>query len=114
MVILFLIFAAEFYLALYPFGGTGKPEAESFFSAYIAAPLFICDFIGYKIYMKTKFVRGKDMDFREAKVFDRIDEREKEEAERIKEQGGAIEENVGQWELRKRKVTATAKNMIFG
>lgn len=47
---LFLIFvflAAELYFALFPFGGS--PTAEGFFSTYLSVPLFILDYVGYKV-----------------------------------------------------------------
>ncbi|GAD95203.1 amino acid transporter [Paecilomyces variotii No. 5] len=45
LVILF-IFGCEFYLSVFPFDA--KPSAKAFFSTYLAAPLFIFDFLAYK------------------------------------------------------------------
>ncbi|KAK8169343.1 amino acid transporter [Phyllosticta citrichinensis] len=80
ILVIFLIMAAEFYLAIWPFDA--KPSAENFFATYIAAPLFVIDYFAYKWWYKTKIVRPEDMDFTEAFHFDEIERREREEAER--------------------------------
>lgn len=41
---------AQFYVALFPIGG--KPDAQAFFESYLAAPIVILFFVGYKIYYK--------------------------------------------------------------
>ncbi|KAF7887628.1 hypothetical protein EAF00_009922 [Botryotinia globosa] len=46
LVILCLV--AQFYVALFPIGG--KPEVEAFFQAYLAAPIVILFFVGYKVF----------------------------------------------------------------
>ncbi|GME36576.1 putative amino acid permease protein [Neofusicoccum parvum] len=79
---LFLIFvflAAELYFALFPFGGS--PTAEGFFSTYLSVPLFILDYVGYKLWFRTKVVKPKEMDFTPAFYFDEEDRREKEAEE---------------------------------
>lgn len=43
---IFFIMGCEFYLALY---GEGEPTAKEFFSIYLACPLFIFDFVAYKV-----------------------------------------------------------------
>lgn len=43
--------ACEFYLAVSPFGE--KPSAKAFFSVYLAFPLFIFDFLAYKVSIPT-------------------------------------------------------------
>jgi amino acid transporter len=43
-----LCLIAQFYVALFPIGG--NPEVEAFFEAYLAAPVVILFFVGYKIY----------------------------------------------------------------
>ncbi|RAL59412.1 hypothetical protein DID88_006786 [Monilinia fructigena] len=45
-----LCLIAQFYVALFPIGG--KPDAEAFFQAYLAAPVVILFFVGYKVYYK--------------------------------------------------------------
>ncbi|KAI9731033.1 MAG: hypothetical protein M1834_005496 [Cirrosporium novae-zelandiae] len=77
LVLCFCFLAAELYFALWPFGG--EPSAEGFFSTYISPPLFAIDFLLYKWYFKTKFVRGKDMNFRQAEWFDEFDRKKAEE-----------------------------------
>ncbi|RDW71523.1 amino acid permease-2 [Coleophoma cylindrospora] len=42
---------AQFYVALFPIGG--KPDAMAFFESYLAAPVVIAFFIGYKLYQRT-------------------------------------------------------------
>lgn len=63
--------------------------------------------------MKTAFVKATEMDFSEGKVFDAIDEQERVEAERL-EAETPEEKKLGPWEMRKRKVKKTAKDLIFG
>ncbi|KAF2089928.1 amino acid transporter [Saccharata proteae CBS 121410] len=77
IVVVGLVLVAEFYLAVFPFGAA--PSAENFFATYIAAPLFVADYFVYKWWYKTEIVRYADMDFREARVFDQIEKRQKEE-----------------------------------
>lgn len=55
-----LVLIAQFWTAMWPIGG--KPNAESFFMAYLAVPVVIVFYLSYKIYYKTPFVRSKDMD----------------------------------------------------
>jgi len=43
--------AAQFYIALFPIGGD-PPSADAFFQAYLAAPIVIAFFIGYKLWYK--------------------------------------------------------------
>lgn len=42
----FFIMGCEFYLALF---GDGTPTAKGFFSVYLAVPLFLFDYIAYKV-----------------------------------------------------------------
>jgi amino acid transporter len=52
-----LCLVAQFYVALFPIGGS--PNAEAFFEAYLAAPIVIACFVGYKIYTRD-FSLGVD------------------------------------------------------
>lgn len=45
-----LCLIAQFYVALFPIGGS--PDAQAFFESYLAAPIVILFFVGYKIYYK--------------------------------------------------------------
>lgn len=45
-----LCLIAQFYVALFPIGG--KPDAMAFFESYLAAPVVIAFFIGYKLYYR--------------------------------------------------------------
>ncbi|CAG8077049.1 unnamed protein product [Penicillium salamii] len=71
LVIVLFVFGCEFYLACWPFGEKGS--VKSFFSSYLAAPLFVFDYFVYKWYYKTKIVKPIDMDFGPARPFDEQD-----------------------------------------
>ncbi|KAL5335907.1 amino acid permease/ SLC12A domain-containing protein [Aspergillus crustosus] len=71
LVIVLFIFGCEFYLACFPFGEKGS--AKSFFSTYLAAPLFFFDYFVYKWWFKTKIIKPSEMDFTPAEVFDEED-----------------------------------------
>ncbi|PWY92519.1 amino acid transporter [Aspergillus heteromorphus CBS 117.55] len=71
LVVILFIAGCEFYLACFPFGEKGS--ATSWFSSYIAAPLFFLDYFGYKIYYRSKLVAPADMDFTVALAFDEED-----------------------------------------
>lgn len=45
-----LCLIAQFYVALFPIGGS--PNAMDFFESYLAAPIVIAFFVGYKLYYK--------------------------------------------------------------
>ncbi|KAG9230019.1 amino acid permease/ SLC12A domain-containing protein [Amylocarpus encephaloides] len=45
-----LCLIAQFYVSLFPIGG--KPDAKAFFENYLAAPIVILFFVGYKVYYK--------------------------------------------------------------
>ncbi|KAK2625861.1 hypothetical protein QTJ16_005173 [Diplocarpon rosae] len=45
-----LCLVAQFYVALWPVGGS--PDAEAFFKSYLAAPIILLFFFGYKLYYK--------------------------------------------------------------
>jgi amino acid transporter len=45
-----LCLIAQFYVALFPIGGS--PDAMAFFESYLAAPVVILFFVGYKVYYK--------------------------------------------------------------
>ncbi|KAJ5281795.1 Amino acid/polyamine transporter I [Penicillium angulare] len=71
LVLVAFIFGCEFYLSCWPFGEKGSPK--TFFSTYLAAPLFVFDYLAYKFWYKTKIVKAKDMDFSAAEYFDEED-----------------------------------------
>ncbi|TVY81031.1 putative amino-acid permease P7G5.06 [Lachnellula suecica] len=50
---------AQFYIALFPIGGA-PPNAEDFFEAYLAAPIVIAFFVGYKLW-KREWSIGVDL-----------------------------------------------------
>lgn len=45
-----LCLIAQFYVALFPIGG--KPDAKAFFESYLAAPIVILFFVGYKLFYR--------------------------------------------------------------
>jgi amino acid transporter len=51
---------AQFYIALFPIGG--QPNAASFFQAYLAAPIVLVFYIGWKIWHRTRFVKAHEVD----------------------------------------------------
>lgn len=58
----FLVLVAQFWIALFPIGGT--PNASDFFQSYLGLPVILISWIGYKIYMKDwkLIIRAKDID----------------------------------------------------
>ncbi|KAJ6100227.1 hypothetical protein N7467_001762 [Penicillium canescens] len=71
LIIVLFVFGCEFYLACWPFGEKGS--VKSFFSSYLAAPLFFFDYFVYKWYYKTNIVKPMEMDFGPAREFDEQD-----------------------------------------
>lgn len=57
-----LCLIAEFYISLFPIGGS--PNAEAFFESYLAAPVILVLFVGYKLWTRdtSLWVKIKDMD----------------------------------------------------
>ncbi|KAL8839738.1 MAG: hypothetical protein Q9170_001609 [Blastenia crenularia] len=54
---------ATFYVSLFPVGGS--PDAQTFFENYLAGPIVIALYLGWKVYTRGKgglFVRASDMD----------------------------------------------------
>ena len=41
---------AQFWVALSPIGNGGKCNAQAFFESYLAAPLWLCMYLGYMLY----------------------------------------------------------------
>lgn len=76
-----LCLIAQFYVALFPIGGT--PNAQAFFEAYLAAPIILALFLGWKIYKRTRYVRLMEMDLQSGRrEFNLRELREAEAAER--------------------------------
>ncbi|RPB22026.1 amino acid permease [Terfezia boudieri ATCC MYA-4762] len=55
-----LVLVAQFWTALWPIGE--DPKAEVFFSSYLAVPVVLVFYFGYKLLFWTSIVRAKDMD----------------------------------------------------
>ena len=60
LVLNILCLIAQFYIAIFPIGGT--PNAQAFFEAYLAVPIVLAFFLFWKIYKRTRWVRTMDMD----------------------------------------------------
>lgn len=60
-----LVLVAQFWTALAPYGYkemTRQERAQNFFEAYLAVPVVITFYLGYKIAYRTPIMRCKDMD----------------------------------------------------
>lgn len=60
-----LVLVAQFWVGAWPVGyGTesGAAQADNFFLNYLAAPIVILFYLGYKFWFRTPFMRCKDMD----------------------------------------------------
>jgi yeast amino acid transporter len=60
LVLNILCLIAQFYVALFPIGGS--PNASSFFQAYLAFPIVIAFYVGWKILKNTRIVRAHEVD----------------------------------------------------
>lgn len=54
------VLCATAYVALYPIGG--EKSIENFFQTFLAPPLFVFLYLGYKIVFRTKFVKPSEAD----------------------------------------------------
>ncbi|TEY86496.1 hypothetical protein BOTCAL_0007g00230 [Botryotinia calthae] len=62
-----LILIAQFWTGAWPTGYqqmTALEQCESFFLAYLAAPIVIVFYVGYKFWYRTSVMRSKDMDLK--------------------------------------------------
>lgn len=60
-----LVLVAQFWTGFAPVGYAEMTDGElveSWFEVYLAAPIVIIFYVGYKFWFKTKIVRAKDMD----------------------------------------------------
>ncbi|KIW18943.1 hypothetical protein PV08_03232 [Exophiala spinifera] len=57
---IFVLFSVG-YVSLFPIGGA-PPSAETFFETFLAVPLWIVCFLGYKLVYRTKFVNPAEAD----------------------------------------------------
>ncbi|CAG81966.1 amino acid permease-domain-containing protein [Yarrowia lipolytica] len=55
-----LVLIAQFWIALFPLGG--KPNAEDFFMAYLAAPVILAFVIGYKLVKRDGILKISEID----------------------------------------------------
>jgi yeast amino acid transporter len=62
-----LVLVAQFWVGAWPVGYgtlTGAQKAQSFFLDYLAAPVVIVFYLGYKLWFRVPFMRCRDMDVR--------------------------------------------------
>lgn len=72
-----LCLMAQFYVSLFPIGG--KPNANDFFQGYLAAPVTLAFFIGYKIYDRSHIPSLDKLDITTGlKTYENLDEEEDE------------------------------------
>ncbi|KAI7488804.1 hypothetical protein KC351_g1746 [Hortaea werneckii] len=101
LVIIIFILACEFYISVSPIGEPGT--AVTFFANYLGMPLFLFDFIAYKLWFRTKLVKPSEVDFSEAKMFD---EEDRLAREMMDDEALQKEDGLGLWQK--------AKDLIFG
>lgn len=80
-----LILIAQFYVALFPIGGS--PNAQAFFQAYLAVPIIMAFYIFWKIYKKTRWVRTMEIDLVSGRREMNLNELKAAEIEEQKEWG---------------------------
>lgn len=62
-----VILLAQFWTGAWPVGYaslTVSEQLQNFFKAYLAAPIVLLFYIGYKLWFRTPFMRARDMDLR--------------------------------------------------
>jgi len=84
-----LILIAQFWIALWPIGGDGKPNANSFFQNYLGGVVCLVMYVAHKLYKRNwKFwIPADQIDLRKGrKIFDAdvIAQEDLEESNRIK------------------------------
>ncbi|CCD25757.1 amino acid permease NDAI_0F04390 [Naumovozyma dairenensis CBS 421] len=86
------ILIAQFWVAIAPIG-EGKLDAKNFFENYLAMPILLALYFGYKIYTKnwTIFIRAKDIDLvSHRNIFDEEIIKQEEEEYREKLRNGPM------------------------
>jgi len=62
-----LVFVAQFWIGFSPEGYSDMTKGElveGFFEVYLAAPIIVVSYVGYKVWFKTKFVKLSEVDLR--------------------------------------------------
>jgi amino acid transporter len=54
MVLILFFLGAQLYFAIFP--SSGEPSAENFFATYITLPLFLADYVGFKVCFLPPFL----------------------------------------------------------
>ncbi|KAI6840167.1 amino acid transporter [Hortaea werneckii] len=101
LVIIVFILACEFYISVSPIGEPGT--AVTFFANYLGMPLFLFDFVAYKLWFRTKLVKPSEVDFSEAKMFD---EEDRLARAMMDDEALQKEDGLGLWQK--------AKNLVLG
>lgn len=62
VILIILVLIAQFWIALWPVGGS--PDAETFFEAYLSAPVVLVFYIGHKLWKRNwrLYIRARDID----------------------------------------------------
>jgi amino acid transporter len=85
MLINVLVLMAQFYVGLYPIGGPSL-DANTFFQAYLAAPIVLVFYLGHKIWTRnwSLYIRAEDMDITTGvNIVDHAAEKERHIADNI-------------------------------
>lgn len=95
----FLVFFAQFWVALVPMG-SHKPNAESFFQSYLAFPIFFTFYFGYMLYNKDFTILNKleniDIDFHR-RIYDPEFIKQEEEENKIKLKNSSFWVKIYYW-----------------
>ncbi|CDO92726.1 unnamed protein product [Kluyveromyces dobzhanskii CBS 2104] len=73
ILMMILVLIGQFWVALFPIDGDGKPDAENFFANYLGFPVFLALYFGFKIYKKDwrLFIPSNEVDLiSDRKIFD--------------------------------------------
>lgn len=75
IVVTVLTIIAQFYIALFPIGGPSL-QADSFFQAFLAAPIVIVWYVGHKLWTRnwSLYIRAQDMDVTSGRVILDVEE----------------------------------------
>ncbi|KAL3234268.1 High-affinity glutamine permease [Nakaseomyces bracarensis] len=91
-VMMILILVAQFWVAIAPIG-EGRLDAQGFFENYLAMPILIVFYIGYKIWKRDLrlFIRAKDIDLdKHRQIFDEELLKQEDDEYREKLRNGSV------------------------
>lgn len=88
-----LVFIGQFWVALFPVGGTDGADAENFFANYLAMPVFLALYFGFKIWKKDwrLYIPASEIDLiSHRKIFDEEILKQEDEEYKIKMKHASI------------------------